>query len=90
MMDNVAVKKKKRSFSDVMSLRKTKQYITAFWFLLIPLILLILFTYLPLVDMVRYSLYKWDGFGKMKFIGIDNYVEMFTKPEYFRMFNSSV
>jgi len=89
MMDNEAAKRKKRSFSEVMSLRKTKQYITAFWFLLIPLILLVLFTYVPLVDMIRYSFYKWDGFGKMKFIGVDNYVEMFTKPEYFRMFKTS-
>lgn len=28
-MDNEAAKRKKRSFSEVMSLRKTKQYITA-------------------------------------------------------------
>lgn len=82
--------KKKRTLHEWLSLRATKQYITAIVFLLIPLILLILFTYVPLVDMFRYSLYKWDGFGKMKFIGLKNYKELFTKPEYFRMFKTSL
>ena len=88
-MDNVTTKKK-RTLYEWLSLRTTKQYITAVVFLLIPLILLILFTYVPLVDMFRYSLYKWDGFGKMKFIGMKNYIELFTKPEYFRMFKTSL
>lgn len=88
-MDNVTTKKK-RTLYEWLSLRTTKQYITAVVFLLIPLILLILFTYVPLVDMFRYSLYKWDGFGKMNFIGLKNYKELFTKPEYFRMFKTSL
>ena len=79
-------KEKWREFS---SRRSTRQYFTSFVFLLIPLILLILFTYVPLVDMFRYSFYKWDGFGEMKFIGLKNYKELFTKPEYFRMFKTS-
>lgn len=77
----------KKSF---LSSRSSKQYITSFVFLLIPLILLILFTYVPMFDMFRYSLYKWDGFGEMKFVGLKNYKELFTKPEYFSMFKTSL
>ena len=80
----------KGRMSHFLALRSTKQYITSIVFLFIPLILLVLFTYVPLVDMVRYSFYKWDGFGSMKFIGLKNYKDLFTKPEYFSMFKTSL
>ena len=70
--------------------REKRQYLTSVVFLAIPLVLLIMFTYVPLVDMFRYSLYKWDGFGEMKFIGMKNYVELFTRTEYIRMFETSL
>ncbi len=59
-------------------------------FLIIPLALLIIFTYLPLMDMVRYSFYRWDGYSDAKFIGLDNYKTIFTRPQYFSVFKTSL
>jgi multiple sugar transport system permease protein len=37
--------------------------------------------------MLIYSFSKWDGFGPIdKFIGLKNYIDIFTKPEYFSVF----
>lgn len=53
-------------------------------FLFVPLLFLFLFTYLPLGDMVRLSFFKWDGISKKKeFLGVKNYIEVFSRPEYF-------
>lgn len=59
-------------------------------FLAIPLILLIVFTYVPLADMIRYSFYQWDGYSDAKFIGLDNYKTIFTRPQYLSVFKTSI
>ena len=59
-------------------------------FLAIPLILLLIFTYLPFVDMVEYSFYRWDGYSDKVFIGLDNYKNLFSEPQYFAAFKSSI
>jgi len=60
-------------------------------FLIVPLALLLVFTYLPVVNMVGYSFLKWDGFSKNReFVGLANYVEIFTRPELFRVFGVSI
>ncbi len=70
---------------------KTNKQITIFLFLLIPLALLIIFTYIPVANMSYYSLTKWDGFAKTKtFIGLTNYIEIFTRPELFKVFSVSI
>ncbi|MEJ1154641.1 sugar ABC transporter permease [Microbacterium marmarense] len=49
--------------------------------------LLLLLTYLPAANMLWYSLNDWNGFGPVdEFIGIDNYVQVFTNPEIFSVF----
>lgn len=56
--------------------------ITPWLFLLVPLLLLGLFTYLPAANMVFYSFTSWDGFDKTKeFVGFDNYVDIFTRDD---------
>lgn len=66
-----------------------QQRITVVCFLIIPLFLLFLFTYLPLIDMIRYSFYKWDGYSQMKYIGFDNYTAALTQSEYWAAFRTS-
>lgn len=58
-------------------------------FLAIPLVLLIVFTYLPLADMIRYSFYQWNGYSQPKWIGLENYKTIITKPQYFSVFQTS-
>lgn len=71
--------------------RKFQQRIVIITFLAVPLLLLILFTYLPFADMARYSFYKWNGSSPtMKFIGLKNYKEVFTRTEYLEVFKTSI
>lgn len=51
-------------------------------FLLIPVIMLILFTYYPFFSLIRMSFSDWNGFSPhMKFIGLDNYKQAFASSE---------
>jgi raffinose/stachyose/melibiose transport system permease protein len=59
---------------------------TPWLFLLVPLVLLLVFTYLPMVNLLRYSMLDWDGLSRHPdFVGIENFVEIFTRPELFRV-----
>src|SRR5699024_10287564 len=61
--------------------------VTPWLFLLVPLVLLVTFTYLPVVNMISYSFTSWDGLDpEMKNVGWDNYVRIFTRPEILRVF----
>lgn len=61
--------------------------VTPILFLLVPLALLIAFTYYPVVNMIWYSFTSWDGIDQdKKFIGIKNYVQLFTDQRYFQVF----
>ncbi|MEP6560713.1 MAG: sugar ABC transporter permease [Nakamurella sp.] len=64
---------------------------TPWLFLLVPLALLITFTYVPVVNMFWYSATDWNGISKTKhFVGLNNYVEFFSRPELFRVFRVSL
>ncbi len=47
-------------------------------FLLPAMILFIGIIIVPIIMSTYYSLHDWNGFTDMKFIGVDNYVELFT------------
>lgn len=64
---------------------------TPWLFLLVPLALLITFTYVPVGNMIYYSFTDWDGVSPDRnFVGADNYTELFTRPELFRVFAVSL
>ncbi|MEU1025437.1 sugar ABC transporter permease [Streptomyces sp. NPDC005904] len=61
--------------------------ITPWLFLLTPLALLITFTYVPVGNMIYYSFTDWDGVSpERNYTGLDNYRQLFTRPELFRVF----
>lgn len=65
--------------------------LTVFLFLLIPTVLLVIFTYIPAANMIGYSFEERDQFGvNVKFIGFENYKTVFTTPEYFAAFKNSL
>lgn len=69
----------------------TQKKILIITFLALPLALLFTFSYLPLFNMLRYSVHEWNGYSKtMKFIGLENYVELFTRSELFSVFKVSL
>lgn len=65
--------------------------LTVFLFLLIPTVLLVIFTYIPAANMIGYSFEERDQFGvNVKFVGLKNYKTVFTTPEYFAAFKNSL
>ncbi|WP_338783758.1 sugar ABC transporter permease [Streptomyces sp. DG1A-41] len=61
--------------------------VTPWLFLIAPLVLLIAFTYAPIVNMVAYSFTDWDGVSpQLHWTGAGNYAELFTRPELFEVF----
>lgn len=55
----------------------------AFICMLPSMIGLICITYLPMIASFTLSLFSWNGLGNMKFIGLDNYVKLFTNDAKF-------
>ena len=91
MENQASVKKSDSSFMNFMKKRSTQKFVIVITFMLVPMILLVLFTYVPLVDMVKYSFEKWNGISKEhKFIGWDNYKTIFQRPEYLRIMKTSL
>lgn len=70
--------------------RQGQKWIVVFTFLAIPIMLLGTFTYLPFVKMVQFSFYDMAYLGEREFTGIDNYIEVFSRPEYFSTFKVSL
>ena len=68
-----------------------KKAITTFTFLFIPLVLLLLFTVIPAINMVIYSFQSRDRFGiDVEWVGFNNYVTIFTQSEYLSTFKTSL
>ena len=66
--------------------RKGQQFIIGVCFMIIPLLLLFTFTYLPFGKMVQYSFYKFKYStprDNWKWMGWQNYIDVFKKPEVF-------
>jgi ABC-type sugar transport system permease subunit len=51
--------------------------LTIFGFLVVPLIMLTVLSIWPLIQMVWLSFHKWNGFGPKKFVGLQNYEDIF-------------
>jgi multiple sugar transport system permease protein len=61
--------------------------LTPWLFLAAPLVLLVTFTYVPVGNMIYYSFTDWDGVSPDRNVtGFDNYRQIFTRPELFRVF----
>lgn len=56
--------KKKNALVEFFSRRAVQKWVIVILFLIIPIALLVVFTYLPLFDMVGYSFFKWNGTSK--------------------------
>ncbi len=81
----------RKSLSDWVRSYDGQKVVTTALFLLVPLVLLIVFTYTPAFNMFVYSFQNRDPFGKsVSFAGLDNYITIFTQPEYFLTFRNSL
>lgn len=69
---------------------KTQRKLIITLFLLIPLTLLFVFTYLPAINMIAYSFTDWKGYGAKNFVGMQNYINIFSDPEIFSVLKNSL
>jgi len=53
-------------------------------FMLAPLLLLLVFTYIPFVKMFQFSFYDMKYIGERKFVGLKNYSEVFSRKDCFQ------
>ncbi|MBO6015904.1 MAG: sugar ABC transporter permease [Lachnospiraceae bacterium] len=67
--------------------RKGQQAVIIASFVVIPLLLLMLFTYLPFAQMVQFSFYKMKYLtppDKRVFVGLRNYIDVFKRDDCFK------
>ena len=69
---------------------KTQRKLIITLFLLIPLTLLFVFTYLPAINMISYSFTDWKGYGAKNFVGMQNNINIFSDPEIFSVLKNSL
>ncbi len=63
--------------------RRIREGVTGYLFMIPTLIGFSLFIIYPLITSAYYSLCEYGGFGKVKFVGLDNFKWMFTKDPTF-------
>lgn len=64
---------------------------TPYLYVAAALVLLIVFTYIPVGSMFWYSLTVWNGLSPTKeFVGAQNYIELATRPELFEVLKVSL
>lgn len=86
---NNPVKPPAKKGGSLMNYRR-QQIITVIAFLAVPTALLLLFTYVPLGEMLHWSLTDWRGYTEMNFVGLKNYIRIFSRKEYWDVFKVSI
>lgn len=66
--------------------RSSKILIVTFLFL--PLLHLLIFSYIPIFTNFVVSFTDWNGFSAPSFVGLRNYKRLFTDPQYISMFKN--
>lgn len=60
----------------------SKRGSSAFWYTVPALAMTVAFFVVPLVYLIVVSLYKWNGLGAMKFVGLGNYTYIFNNANF--------
>ena len=80
---NTTVKKNKRTFGEWLRSRDGQRVLVMLAFLIIPMVLLMVFTYIPFAEMVKFSFYNMKYIGARKFVGWKNYIKVFSRKDCF-------
>ena len=87
------MEKSKGGFSKWCKTYNGQKYITSVLFLLIPVILLVVFTFIPAFNLIPYSFQErkmLDTADQVEFIGLDNYRTIFSDSKYLETFKVSL
>ena len=85
-----ALAKPKMSFIQKCKTMRGQQIIVTIVFLIAPLLLLFTFTYLPFFKMVQFSFYDRDYLRVRGFVGLRNYIDVFTRSDCFQALKLSL
>ena len=76
--------KEKRTLGEWARSRDGQKVFVMLAFMVLPLVLLIVFTYLPFAEMFGFSFYDMKYVGARKFVGLKNYIKVFTRDDCFK------
>lgn len=88
--NSAALAKPKMSFIQKCKTMRGQQIIVTIVFLIAPLLLLFTFTYLPFFKMVQFSFYDRDYLRVRSFVGLRNYIDVFTRSDCFQALKLSL
>ena len=74
----------------VFSSRKMNKLCVIITFMIIPLILLLVFTYIPFGKMVSFSFFDMSYTRNKGFVGLDNYIKVFKRKDCFKALKLSL
>lgn len=80
----------KKSFKKWITSGKINKRLCIFTFMLVPVTLLLVFTYIPFGEMIGFSFYDMKYIGSREFVGLKNYKEVFTREDCFRALTVSL
>ncbi len=75
--------KKRRTLGEWAKSRDGQKVFVMVAFMIIPLVLLFVFTYLPFGKMFGFSFYNMKYVGARKFVGLKNYIKVFQRDDCF-------
>lgn len=78
------VARPKRTFGEWLRSRDGQKVLVMIAFMIIPLLLLFIFTYLPFAEMFGFSFYNMKYVGARKFVGLKNYAKVFSRDDCFK------
>ena len=81
--ERTTVKPQKRSLGQWAASRDGQKVFVMIAFMIIPLLLLFVFTYLPFAEMFGFSFYNMKYIGTRKFVGLKNYIKVFQRDDCF-------
>lgn len=83
-------RRKSKRFIDWIKSGKVNRRLVIFTFMFVPLALLIVFTYIPFGKMIEFSFYDMKYLGEREFVGFQNYLDVFTRPDCFKALKLSL
>ena len=73
----------KKTFVQWITSGKVNRNLCIITFMLVPVTLLMVFTYIPFAKMIGFSFYDMKYIGSREFVGLKNYIEVFTRNDCF-------
>ncbi len=80
----------RRSASPEVPTLKTREAVASYLFILPAFLLVVVLLVAPMLENVYYSFFDWNGLARPMFIGVHNYVTLFTDPVIWRSMLNTV